>query len=369
MTPPLPAELIAYLRASGWTGAGTTDRWALFSLELDGEPVRLEVPLLGGAADYDRRVAELLSNLEIVEHRPVEAIAKDIRASLRDVVRLSLQGPALPDPRLPVEVTGAVYARARDLLLAAACAAVAPRPVYATRKPEAAMEYIRRARFGMPEQGSCVLTVEVDVPPSLQLPLDAEDDPDPPFGRRVHVTLAGALQAAHQAATQAQAASTLAPFLERTDQGVSANLCESIAGLLGASGAERLGVSLHFASARPVSRSVPRNVEFGAGMEALLREVGSAWRRKAAIPDAEVVGFVHKLESSDPSAQGQVWIAAEVEGQVRMVVVVLEGDDYQRAVSAHAQQLPVRLVGELRREGRTLKLTNPREFAALALPD
>ena len=47
----------------------------------------------------------------------------------------------------------------------------------------------------------------------------------------------------------------------------------------------------------------------------------------------------------------------------RQVFVALDGDDYQRAVQAHHQELEVSVEGELVREGRSYRLGNPRMFA------
>ena len=52
-------------------------------------------------------------------------------------------------------------------MLAAACAAIEPRAVYAARKPERAMAYLRQIRLGPTEAGSFVVTVESPVAPRL----------------------------------------------------------------------------------------------------------------------------------------------------------------------------------------------------------
>jgi hypothetical protein len=44
-------------------------------------------------------------------------------------------------------------------MLAAACSALEPRPLFAPRKPELAMSYINRARFGLARRGSYIMTI------------------------------------------------------------------------------------------------------------------------------------------------------------------------------------------------------------------
>lgn len=68
-------------------------------------------------------------------------------------------------------------------------------------------------------------------------------------------------------------------------------------------------------------------------------------------------------QSAAPTAGGEVTIAGLVDGGIRQVFVSLAGDDYQRAVQAHHQELEVSVEGELVREGRSYRLGNPRMFA------
>jgi hypothetical protein len=101
-----------------------------------------------------------------------------------------------------LEQAVAFVERSRDMVLAAACAAITKRPYFATRKPTRATEYLSRVRMGQTERGSYVLTILSPVAPELvaecQLPLDLEM-PEP-YERQVTRTLAEALAAMAQAA-------------------------------------------------------------------------------------------------------------------------------------------------------------------------
>lgn len=363
---PTPANFMAHLRINGWRSGETGEAWAVFDKQIEGNEVAIEVPLLGEAPDYRRLAEELLRDLGKVERRAEGTIAHDVQASGNDLVRLGLRGLAFGDGRLPAESAGRVYERARDLLLAAACAALEPRAVYAKRKPEAAMDYLRVAMFAPAEVGSCVLSIEAAVPPKLQESLNLGDDPEPPFVRKVHVTLARALEATRIAASQTAASGKLEPFLEQTRHGVSANLCDALAGILDESRAESIAASIHFAPVRPVPADVPRRIDFGRDAAVILKEVATSLRERSPMPDTELVGIVRKLDSANPSQGGLATIAVELEGRLRLVHVNLTAEDYQTAVSAHAERRLARVVGELLRVSRDWKLQNPRGFVVVA---
>ena len=63
--------------------------------------------------------------------------------------------------------------RARDLVLAAACAAITKRAYFATRKPTKATDYLSRVRMGQTERGSYVLTIRSDGMPLHERPRTA----------------------------------------------------------------------------------------------------------------------------------------------------------------------------------------------------
>jgi hypothetical protein len=67
------------------------------------------------------------------------------------------------------------FAPARDLALAAPCAAITKRAHFVTRKPMKAIEYLNKVRMAHTEQGSYVLTILSPVAPALtpegELPL------------------------------------------------------------------------------------------------------------------------------------------------------------------------------------------------------
>src|SRR5438034_1338067 len=98
-----------------------------------------------------------------------------MKASIRDAIALSALRP--------LEDGAQFFENAKDLILAAACAADTPRSYYPTRKPAKAMEYLRKTRLGQTETGSFVLTILSRVPPSLSASNGVLFEIEEPFER------------------------------------------------------------------------------------------------------------------------------------------------------------------------------------------
>lgn len=364
---PTPAEVAAYLQQKSWKPLGTKPNWAEYSRDEDGEEILLEIPLRASAADYPRATAILLEDLGRLENRPQAEILRDMKSAATDIVRLALDGSATRDGRIPVEAGRRVYGAARDLLLAAACSVLDPRPVFAGRKPEEAMSLLGRARFGQTEVGSFVLTLECSVPPRLQQSLLPEDgDPEAPLARKTCVRLAQGLAAAESASGESAALRDLEPFRLRAGEGVSANLLDAVSDMIEAAGAETLRASFSFASGRPLTNKVPREAAFTAETSAILREAANRLRAEAIYPASEIYGTVVKLDSENPSAGGEAVVRASWEGRMRKIRVPLSAADYPLAIQAHADRNLVRCTGDLEREGAVWVLRYARDFAILS---
>lgn len=363
---PAPAEVAAYLLQQGWNLENSNAQWAEYARVFDGQTCTVEVPQRTGAQDYPRVFGTLLNDLARLEVRSPAEVLRDIKAAAVDIVRLAIDSTVTRDGRIPVEAGRRVYEAARDLLLAAACSVIDPRPVFAKRKPDDAMKLLDRARFGQTEVGSYVLTIECSISPRLQQSLLPNDgDPDAPLERRTSTRLAQALREAEAATRESSASGRLDPFVARAKTGVSSNLCDAVAEVIEATAADALAASFSFAARRPLAGDAPRHVVFSSDTAPILREAAARLRDEATYPETDVVGPVVKLNSSDAARGGEAVLKATVDGRFRSVRVVLDSSAYAEAIEAHKEHLLVRCIGELAREGRSLVLRNPRDFDRL----
>ena len=356
--PPPPSSISGYLRSAGWTPIDASDAWARWKMVVDGRELVLTVPLRGHAPDYRRRVMELLDDLRALENRASEQIAHDIRSSGSDVIRIRLRG-ASDSGRISIEHGARAFQRTRDLLLAAACAAVEKRPIYSRRKPSRATEYLNRTKFGPTESGSFVLTIESSVPPQLAGPLELPDIEPEPFDRSVCLALANATTSARRIVDQISVTSSMDTVVAGVQHGVSSNLCEALAGLIDDAGmSQSVEMSFRWASARPVAEA-PRSVTFDSDAAPFLWEMGKTLREQSTIADFELVGPVHKLTSAAPDHGGEIIVAMTDPWPGRKVRVVLTRPAYQLAAQAHTSGLWISCEGELIRQGDDDQLAQP----------
>jgi hypothetical protein len=361
---PPPSSVSGYLRSIGWSPIDAGDAWARWRLMVDGRELILTVPLRGHAPDYRRRFRELVDDLRNLEQRTPEQIVRDIRSSGSDVIRIRLRG-ASDSGRISIEQGARAFQRTRDLLLAAACAAVDKRPIYSRRKPARAMEYLNRTKFGPTESGSFVLTIESSVPPQLATSSELPGIEAEPFERSVCLALAYATSTARRIVDQISVTSSMATVVAGVQEGVSSNLCDALAGLIDDAGmSQSMEMTFRWASVRPVSEA-PRAVAFESDAAPFLWEMGRTLREQSTIADFELIGPVHKLTSAAPGQGGEIIVAMTEPWPGRKVRVALSGPAYQQAAQAHTSGLWISCEGELVRQGGATILLNPRNLKAL----
>lgn len=362
---PSPGDVAAYLLQQGWQVLSSNAQWAVYRKAMGETAFTIEVPQQTAAMDYPRVVGFLLEDLARIEKRPPGAVLRDLKASAVDIVRLAIDSAITRDGRIPVEAGRRVYEACRDLLLAAACAVLGPRPVFSKRKPDEAMKLLDRARFGQTEFGSFVLTMECSIAPRLEPSLPDLGDPDAPLERKTSVLLATALREAEAAVRESAATGSLDPFAKRMESGVSANLCDAVASIIDATTAETLAASFSFSGRRPLAKEVPREIRFSGDTAPILKEAATRLRDKATWADAEVAGSVVQLNSTNPADGGEVVLKAEIDGKLRSVRVDFDQTAYIQAIEAHRTGQWIRCTGELAREGNSMALRNARDVAVL----
>ena len=369
-----PAEVAAYLRSHEWKQTETIqDKAIVWTKSADGaEEYEILLLLDPAMSEFARRMAEVMQTLEADEERSQIDILHDIAATTTDVARIRLQHGLIENGSIPLNYAAQMVEQARELMLASACAAIRPRALYAARKPQEAIDYLRGLRMGQTEQGSFVINVQSPVEPRLQqglFPEDSETFSEAPFERRVTLQLTRALAAAQKAATAASASGRFEPFSAAVTEGVSANLCAAIAALGMDNTAEEVTIEMHWASSRPVAAKIPARFRFAKGTFPLLREAAALLRETAPVEDVFLWGTVIGLRRPEAGEIGQVTVAAWIDNSPRNAQMFLNEADYETAVKAHAGRDIVTVNGDLTKEGRQYFLRNVRDFVISSYPD
>ncbi len=361
-----PLEVAGYLRANGWRReAELNGKGSLWLREHDED---LTLPERRDLGDHVLRMEEVVHTLANVESRSEDDVLSDLQTVTSDLIRVRAAGGTTPFGTLPLDAAVALAASSRDLLLAAACAAITRRPVYANRKPNQALDYLRGVQMGQTERGSYVLTILSPVLPELR-PVQERlfpGDWDEPFARKVTRSLMESLQALDGAARQAMSHGDMQPFQDAVRSGVSANLCDAVADLSEAGSGEGLEVQVAWSPTRAITSGTPGRVSLSRDAMPPILEAARAFRDTSLVEDVDVEGVVTVLDRGVTAIEGEVTITGNVEGQVRRVLVRLGEPTYRQAVQAHQERQVVTCVGDLRRLPTGLRLENPRHFAILA---
>ena len=367
-----PNEMAAYLRSRAWKQVEQIgDRATVWTESANGSgEFEILLPLDATIGEYARRISEALHTLEVAEHRSQLDIARDIAATTSDVLRVRLVHGLIENGTLPLELGVAMVEGARDLALAAACAAARPRALYTSRKPQEATNYVDGLRMAQTEEGSFVLNIQSRVPPRLQTHLfdDAPALWEEPFERRALLTLTGALTAARRAVTAAASSGDFQPFQDAVRSGVSANLCDALVGLSMDSTAEEVSLKISWSPTRTVADKTPTEFQFRRDTFPLLREAARVLRESAPIEEFRLFGTVTGLRREEDSDIGYATVSALVENTWRKVRLDLSDADYRKALKAHDEREMVECVGELMKENRRYVLRNVRNFALLNYP-
>ena len=348
-----PAALAAYARTAGWAKVETYREHSDIYTG-NGLP-EIILPRTKSLKDYTAVVAELVGIFARVGEVDEPTLYRDLVMSDRDVVRVRV---ADGDGTVDINEGADLVAGARDMLLAAACSVQDPRPVYRTGANREANEFMRQVRLGQTEAGSYVVTLLSPIVPPPVAPTLFEDleFAAMPMARRVTSRLSEALQSCKIAIEKTVSGENDA-FSNSVGEGVSANLCDSLAQII--KPFKALDISVTWARTQPM-KSVRQVINFVDDDVAFLREAAFSMRGRLAKPEERLFGYVLRLKRSETEEDGTVTIRASVDRKSQSVTTVLDEVDYSRAVQAHDHRYPIITEGDLERKGQRWRLLNPR---------
>jgi hypothetical protein len=346
-----PAALAAFARGEGWARKEPYGEYG----DVYGGPGRPEIilPRSSMLADYPAVVSRLISIFASLDEGDEVATYRSLVGADRDVIRVRAQGT---DGSVPIDVGVRMVSQARDMLLAAACAVESPQPAYRAGANRGAIEYMSRVMLGQTEQGSFILTLLAPVPPRLAPETEGRCPPvaDEPIERQITRRLMEALGAA-RAAVERTASGEGGAFDGAVGSGVSANLCEAVAGLAEQGGGADIATT--WARTRPMPE-VRRIVRFSLSDAGILKEAARTFRLRQPKADVTLFGTVHQLRRDQKDIEGLVTLRAMVDDKPQSVTAVLDQANYTVAVRAHEGKTPVIIHGDLERVGQRWQMTN-----------
>ncbi len=366
-----PGDVAAYLRNSGWIEVESQpDRMSVWTSQIDREEIEIILPLRRTLGDYVLRMSEVVGGIAARENRSQLEVLSDLQTAGADVIRVRFRHANANDGSISLEQGEALIDNAREMMLAGACAVVQPKAYYATKRPDDAVEFVRRLRMGQTERGSFVLAIHSPVSPMIPGRQGVLFTPDDPFERRAVIKLATALQSLRSATDRSLTTPDTDVFERLIPEGVSANLCSAIVGMNGkhSQHGDELRISFTYARSRPAEASVPREIIIPSDHIGLIDEASRLYRRKAPPEETEIRGFVVQLKSEDinkPIA-GPVTIKGYVKGEPRRIRIELGSEDHLLAMQAYEDRAEVMCSGEIIQLGSAWILKNPQRFTIVS---
>ena len=356
-------DVRAYLAGQRWAEAGRIGNKATIHTQQDAAHRTWEIllPSREDVADYPERMAEALRTLAQVEGRSELLIYRDLLAAGADVLRVAIPHAAT-DGTIAIQEGVLLHQEAENLLLAAACAVVQPRPSYHAGKVTEAVQYLETVRLGPSEVGSYVITLLSPVAPILRRHSQQSPLEDEPFARQVTYRLAEALDALEQAANDAAASDDFAAFETRVSQGISANLCEAVARL--AQQCHGIRLELSWARVRPAGRPNFRRF-FSRETGRLLEEAAREFRSNEPRLDCALTGWVIRLDREPDQFDGRATLRLLIDNRPRHVSVQFEQSMFDTVIHAFRDRIPISLDGDLFPVGQRYELGNPRNLTLI----
>ena len=362
-SPSLPSvslrSLYSYLTSHGWQKIENFGESGLV-YGLENQPLELLVPTVM-LSDFRRRIGEILQTLSEVEGRDPLAILRDVSLSEYDLIRVRLT-ELDAGGSVPVSDGFILFQESRNLLLAAACSVSRPQRAYRAGRNQEASDYMNSVRYGQTEMGSFMVSLLSPVPPNLGGQSDMSTRlPAEPFARRVTRKLVSGLRSAREAISFADYGGDISAFERSVSQGVSANLCDSIAGLLDFENRQSIDVSVSWSLVRepPEDRA---QITFNSSDISVLKEASRILKDRQERPNERIDGLVTFLARGQTETRGRATLKAVVDGTMSSVRVEFAPTDYSRIVEAHDEKRVVSLEGDLRRDGQRWVLDNPRDL-------
>jgi hypothetical protein len=351
-----PSVLRDFAKSLGWQllPDGAIDR--LYVLHHADVPRRqIVIPMDQDAPDYAEASELAMSKLADLQGVKLADLIKLAAISRDDSMYYRVTSSGAVDDGLPLSFAASLLLGAEQVLLASACTVLRPQTHHPRLHRGEATQLAGHARFGHTERGSFVVRVScpvdaMETPSALALTHANESF--------VRMTMLTARNGVRQL-VEAIEANTLTRFVDAQKATgspiVSSNLCEALTRLHNDDVHNNIDLSFRWATtvALPQDVASGENIRIQSDYFTRIDDVRRELRAVERDRDDVFIGTVEHLNGEfdiDGRRAGEVVVALLLrEGETIKARVVLDQENYARAVSAHLDdRIFVRIAGRLR---------------------
>ncbi|HLY00918.1 MAG TPA: hypothetical protein VKR56_00325 [Candidatus Cybelea sp.] len=362
-----PIDIQLYLQGHRWNEQIVNDFLSVWSRA--GLEQELFVPRRRDAIDYFSQLALLLRFLAELEDRQPLEVSADMRYTGADVIRLRIDTTAFDKGTIGFSKAAEIITQGERMLTAAARSAVHPQNFFEGRPPAKVTDYMETTRLGQTEQGSYVFIIvsPVTYPPATP---QARTEPaievrPKPFARCVTETLSRSLIAIRGTAKAHERALTKV-FEDLVDDGVSANLCETLSVI--AETSQDRAVEVDFSWSPKAPNEEPRTkIVVPPMITPVLSDMAKFLKTVEPQGGFEVFGVVVKLSNQELGEGFDLALRGSIEGKERLVALELTEDERTVASTAWSTGQTVFTRGTLDKRYRPYRLLKPEVFQIMSV--
>ncbi len=358
-------SLRSHLKSRAWNDEGSWagGRATVYSKEANGKTWDILVPTRDTVADYDRSMASAISILSEVEERSEIDVFHELNATSADVIQLSsININGAGKKILSLHKSRGLLTSAYDMMASAARATEKKRAAYRGKISADVKEYLE-AVYPLPEYyEGCNLTLYSPVTAIFNANANFfHENHLTPFSRKVTQELSRALQRTDSAIAKTIAEDTIDHFDDAIADGVSANLCTSLASLTDHGD----GIAIDMAWAIVRQSEVPAShFKFSKDSAGILNEAASLLRRSQPILDESIVAHVVKLERGPEDFDGKATISGFLPDQgAKQLKIEFDSSVYDTVITAFQKRQIIHLEGDIHHVGNSYELQNPRNLS------
>ncbi len=352
-------SLRTYLKSRQWNDEGDWgNRATLFSKTHENRKWEILCPFRDTFADFAETMGEAISVLATVENRSQLDVFHDLERTGADVIHVRSPN-GMAEKALSLRQNTEMLDAAYSLLASAARAAEKPSAAYRGRTSSNVTDYLDNV---LPLPGyheGYDLTLHSPVPAGFGTQTDFGDTYTAPFPRRATKQLSKALHYTSRAITESVSGDTLEPFSQVVKEGVSANLCESVATL--AENGRGIEIALFWAGVRP-SNVPDTDYKFSENSAGILSEAADFLRRNDPSFDEHLIAQVVKLEKKPNNFDGKAVLLTVRDERLVRIQVEFEQPVYDLVIQAFRNQEFVSLDGDILPTSNGYELRRPRNL-------
>ena len=362
-----PSEINAYVQSKGWSRVEFEEKRAVWTKKIGETEVDLVVPLRQSFKDYHYRVENILRTLADVEKRECSKLFDDIKHSTSDIIRFRIMHSDIDDGNLPFEGSSKLIEGAKDVLSAAICS-IDEKKAFYSRRTNTAMDFLKQLKTAQTERGSFILKIVSPVPPTQQLsfPNKETEEITQPFERQFALNLYKSLAACEVAGTRSVVDNNIDAFTSKVADGINVNILEGLVSLgtiLGTTNYNDLEFSINWAAIRDVPEEFNKPIQITRDHITFIQAASRQLKETASLEDYLIQGHVEKLEKTPKNNYGKIVVLSLLEDKYKKVKIELPEKLYNIAIEAHKTSYGmVSCKGDLKKEGRSYNLENPRDF-------